>query len=473
MPDAIKPLKGRIVDELALHPGLKAAEIARALGCERREVNRCLGYELAGLVQQGSDYRWRLADGGSRQPTAPLAPTTEIARLCRYYLECISQDMDEGASVFARNQYGDPDYAALSAIPFSSNIDWWNSPGVGRLLGKVRADRGKLMLWLGYPVRLRQHRTPRWEGFFVEPVLMWPVTLPDTNGDAPSIDEHMPTVNARILRSLALGDSSHLAGEAARIADELGLGVPADEFPDIDDLVERVARIRPDWDWQETLDPHVCSDSPSIAELSTPGIYNRAVIIPGERSPYTQGLEAELKALGDITPDRLGNTSLGRWLSGDVPETDSTTENGHLIEVLPMNTEQRAAVRAALSAKHTVVTGPPGTGKSQVVTNLLVNAAEAMPKGGILKLHAHNAGKYVSLQVSDTGIGIPKSQQARIFDLFYSTKSSAGFGLWSARRHALTNGGELSVTSEEGKGTTFKLLLPIDDHEAVRKDAAT
>jgi len=92
-------------------------------------------------------------------------PTTEIARLCRYYLECISQDMDEGVSVFARNQYGDPDYAQLASVPIGLEADWWNSAGVGRLLGKVRAERGKLMLWLGYPVRLRQHRTARWEGW--------------------------------------------------------------------------------------------------------------------------------------------------------------------------------------------------------------------------------------------------------------------------------------------------------------------
>jgi very-short-patch-repair endonuclease len=376
MSAVVKPLKERILEALQQKPGLKAAELAQVLGSERREVNRCLSYELAGHVQQGSDYRWRLVQRGAAQAVAAPAPATEIARLCNYYLECISQDMDEGVSVFARSQYESPNYAPLNSVPISSNTDWWNSPGVGRLMGRVRADRGKLMLWLGYPVRLRQHRTARWEGFFVEPVLIWPVALPEGNGEAPTIDEHMPMVNARFLRSMAMGDGMQLAEEAARLSDELGLGVPADELPDVEELVERLVRIRPDWDWQEALDPSKCGDSPLLADVSAAGIYNRAVIVSGERSPFTQGLETELKALGKVSTEQLGVTALGRWLAGEVssPPAGAVAE-GPLIEVLPMNTEQRLAVRAALTSQHTVVTGPPGTGKSQVVTNMLVNSA--------------------------------------------------------------------------------------------------
>lgn len=377
MPEAANSVRQLILAELQRTPGLKAAELADALGRERREINRCLSYELAGLVQQGSDYRWRLVErDGAQQQTSASAPTTEISRLSRYYLECISQDMDEGVSIFARNQYGDPDYVQLGSVPMSSGIDWWNAPGVGRLLGRVRTDRGKTMLWLGYPVRLRQHRTARWEGFFVEPVLMWPVMMPNANGEAPSIDESMPTLNAKFLRSTAMGDGMQLAEEAARLSDELGLGVPAAELPDMDELIERLVRIRPDWDWQEKLDPAACGDSPSLADISAAGIYNRAVIVPGERSPYTQGLETELKALADISAEKLKETALGRWLEADVTaDASAAIESNPLIEVIPMNTEQRAAVQAALMSPHTVVTGPPGTGKSQVVTNLLVNAA--------------------------------------------------------------------------------------------------
>ena len=111
-----------------------------------------------------------------------------------------------------------------------------------------------------------------------------------------------------------------------------------------------------------------------MAQISTPGIYNRAVVIVGKRSPFTQGLESELKDLSTKSEAEISGTALGQWLSGDVTKMSSEGTDP-LLEVLPMNNEQRMAVHSALSSKLTVVTGPPGTGKSQVVTNLLINAA--------------------------------------------------------------------------------------------------
>lgn len=370
-------LRERVLAELRKSPGLKAGELANLLDVERREVNRCLSSELAGQVQQGPDYRWRLVEGVRRVESPPSAvPATEIAKLCKYYLECIGQDMDEGVSCFAQNRYGDPDYAELPSLPMVSGLsDWFNSPGVGRVLGKVRQDRAKLVAWLGYPVRLRRHRTPKWEGFFVEPVLLWRIELGDQGGESPRIADDAPLTNAKFLRSVAMGDGFQLAEEAARLTEELGLNAPLADLPDSEELVDRLARIRPDWDWKESLDPTDCAGSETLADVTVEGIYNRAIVIPGERSPFTQGLETELKALGNVSQSQLSGTALGRWLNGDIQVSDSAGEAEPLIEVLPMNSEQRAAVRAALSAQHTVVTGPPGTGKSQVVTNLLVNAA--------------------------------------------------------------------------------------------------
>ncbi len=370
-------LKDRVLAELQRKPGLKAAELAELLGADRRAVNQCLTYGLAGKVQQGADYRWRPVESARPGPAQPrAAAATEIGRLCRYYLECIGQDMDEGVSAFAHSRYGDPDYAELRALPMvSRGADWFNEPGVGRVLGKVRQDRAKLVAWLGYPVRLRRHRTPKWEGFFVEPVLLWRIEPGEHDGDPPRIDDDLVILNTKFLRSVAMGDGVQVAEESARLTEELGLNVAISELPDAQELVDRLARIRPDWDWRDDLDPEACQSGVPLADLTVEGLYNRAVILPGERSPYTQGLETELKALGEVSDVQLGNTALGRWLAGAIESGSLGSEDEPLIEVLPMNTEQRAAIRAALTAQHTVVTGPPGTGKSQVVTNLLVNAA--------------------------------------------------------------------------------------------------
>jgi very-short-patch-repair endonuclease len=376
MNDPAPALKDRVLTELRRKPGMKAAELAELLRAERHVVNRCLAYELVGQVQQGTDYRWRPI--GSARPVAasPVTATTEIGKLSRYYLECIGQDMDEGVSAFAANRYGDPDYAELAALPMATpGADWFNGPGVGRVLGKVRQDRAKLVAWLGYPVRLRRHRTARWEGFFVEPVLLWRIALPEQGGDAPTVEDDAPLLNAKFLRAVAMGDGQQLAEEAARLSDELGLNVPVAELPEAGELADRLALIRPDWDWREALDPTACAGGSPLSMLAEEGIYNRAIVLPGERSPFTQGLETELKALGEVADAKLHQTALGRWLAGDMGSYPEPAGDEPLIEVLPMNSEQRAAVRAAMYAPHTVVTGPPGTGKSQVVTNLLLNAA--------------------------------------------------------------------------------------------------
>jgi GAF domain-containing protein len=101
---------------------------------------------------------------------------------------------------------------------------------------------------------------------------------------------------------------------------------------------------------------------------------------------------------------------------------------------------------------------------NDILHNLVVNAVHALPFGGTITLRTHNEDRYyVALKVSDTGVGIPEHKLPKIFDLFFSTKGSSGFGLWSARRYALKNRGDLKVESQLGQGTTFILLLPRAD----------
>jgi signal transduction histidine kinase len=93
--------------------------------------------------------------------------------------------------------------------------------------------------------------------------------------------------------------------------------------------------------------------------------------------------------------------------------------------------------------------------------NLIMNAIQAMPKGGELTCSIYNRGPSVVFEVKDTGIGIPLERHTEIFKLFYSTKNSSGFGLWSAQRSALKNRGKLELQrSILGSGTTFVLFFP-------------
>jgi signal transduction histidine kinase len=99
----------------------------------------------------------------------------------------------------------------------------------------------------------------------------------------------------------------------------------------------------------------------------------------------------------------------------------------------------------------------------QVFMNLVMNALEAMPQGGELKIKAEAKDKEkVEVEISDTGAGIKPEDQRRIFDPFFTTKEGgAGMGLAVTYRVIKEHKGEIEVESEIGKGTTFKIWLSI------------
>jgi len=102
----------------------------------------------------------------------------------------------------------------------------------------------------------------------------------------------------------------------------------------------------------------------------------------------------------------------------------------------------------------------------QVFLNLILNAIDAMPEGGELKIFANikksDGRKFVSIDVIDTGIGIDDKDKDTIFDPFFTTKSTGlGLGLSIVYRIIQEHRGDISVDSEPGAGTCFKIKLPL------------
>jgi PAS domain S-box-containing protein len=110
---------------------------------------------------------------------------------------------------------------------------------------------------------------------------------------------------------------------------------------------------------------------------------------------------------------------------------------------------------------------PPIAGRAaelrEVLTNLLLNAVEAMPQGGQLTLRSWAEGIEVCVAVCDTGVGMTPEVQRRLFDPFFTTKGTRGTGLGLSVSQALIKGhhGTLTVRSEAGHGTTFVIRLPV------------
>jgi len=100
----------------------------------------------------------------------------------------------------------------------------------------------------------------------------------------------------------------------------------------------------------------------------------------------------------------------------------------------------------------------------QVMLNMFKNAKEAMPTGGTLLVRTGREDNKVLIHIQDTGIGIPEEVKHKIFDAFFTTKQKVkgvGLGLSVCYGIIRDHGGEIKVKSEEGKGTTFTISLPI------------
>jgi signal transduction histidine kinase len=98
----------------------------------------------------------------------------------------------------------------------------------------------------------------------------------------------------------------------------------------------------------------------------------------------------------------------------------------------------------------------------QAFLNLALNACQAMPNGGTLRIRCESArGRRVAVVFSDTGVGIAPSDLQRIFDLYFTTKEKgSGIGLSMVYRTVQMHDGEIEVQSMPGSGTTFRMLLP-------------
>ena len=289
----------------------------------------------------------------------PHVPDFEFAdpklrQLCKYYLNCLALENANSVSATKLVNEDDPQFVEINT-PFINGIV--DEQLVGFITNNTRQRKTALV---GYPVMVSDKK--------IIPLLLFQATA-----DYGVVDmSTTPFVNKAIV-DLFIKDSDEQMQELLFIEEQLGLNND-NVFVEIASAASSLQALRPNWLWKEDPNPDKIDPNVSVSLIEENGIYNRCVLMQADLSNYTMGLEMELNALSKISLNKYNNTALYQWLNGQVEYADmQSIQEEDLLEVLSLNTEQDEAIKHALHAPLTIVTGPPGTGKSQVVANLIVN----------------------------------------------------------------------------------------------------
>ncbi len=268
--------------------------------------------------------------------------------LVRYAREAVRRDVETKVSVHAKAAAAD--FVALGGPPWPVGAALAGLPGLMPLKAKAKAANGTMRI--GFPVVVRQHKA--WS--FLEPLLLFP--FPGPGGVLGDI-----RVNRLAVETLAgPGGADGLEEE---IRAKLGLDDPqGDDLPAVPaTLLDALRAYFPTWPWQVPPRP--------LGPTSVPGIWGSSAVFLDRSPDYTAGLVAELQDMAKLPEAAFQGSALSAWARRTLPPAGPDLD---VLEVVPLNAEQREAVCAGLSQPLTVISGPPGTGKSQVVTALVANA---------------------------------------------------------------------------------------------------
>jgi very-short-patch-repair endonuclease len=298
-----------------------------------------------------------------------------LKRLLSYYLECLKKDHSTEVSFFA-NETRQQNWISVSSGDELSSLAPEELPkrlAESKELGDFLAGRGSMArqsYYYGYPIfvnvgsaRGTGRRFTKVEPLFyrqLEPAKAGSLGL-WAWAEAPA------EINPAVLKALA-----PTAEEARELQEALGLGELETAALSLAELSARVTAELGSEIWREGNGIGPLFSGSQLGDASEGGLYHQAMLFTTEPNSYTQGLEKELRALLDA-PALCNGSALASLVGG--ARVGNPEDDAPFSYAVPLNTQQAAAVRSALGQPLTVITGPPGTGKSQVVAAIIVNAA--------------------------------------------------------------------------------------------------
>jgi signal transduction histidine kinase len=297
-----------------------------------------------------------------------------------------------------------------------------------------------------------------------------------------------PTIQSEIAIPLTLGDENYIIGVLNVESEELDAfsgyyQIILDSFADKVRILLAFAKLRSDV--TEDLETRQANDlliavgdqaTNMIHRLnSTAGALKYKLLdivemADGSMLPSAKELSNSLGELVDLADQAL-----------EIPEevTRFLSEGNKIVDVNQAITNALAKTKIPLGI--TVIENlqpdlpmPSLYSFDIVLRNLINNALDAMPFGGVLQIsaklisHSDLSSGYVQITIGDTGIGIASGVLPQIFNLSFTTKASKGrglgFGLWWVRKCILRSGGDIAVTSAAGEGSEFTIKIPVELH---------
>lgn len=368
-----------------------------------------IGAEILGLTgrqpAETSTLVWYDGELDHETPEPGASGWDKFRGICAYYRRCIQNERGSEASAF-NNTLGERFIFLRTAGKWypRPRFPWRISIPIGEHMApflKVLPGTGDQSLILGYPVHavyLEKQEEP--DIAFLQPVFVYRLDHRviagalklECQSPRPEINlkwlEHaFPKPETRANFMAACG----FLNQRAYWDDTPGPD-PEEASPHLANLVKALESFMPEC-MEDPLSMEAIQDYP-IQEPFNTGIYNRAVVMTANKVPYHVNLLKELAAIEHAPDEELDRTAL-RYLFLDNKDDrdDQGEDEDKRIEVCdytPINAEQRQAVSALLGDPLTVVTGPPGTGKSQVVTCSVFNA-RLRNRSVLFSSHNHKA----------------------------------------------------------------------------------
>lgn len=285
-----------------------------------------------------------------------MSASGNYSSLLSYYLACVEEEDRRSLQISATRNYGKyiiPPGPPGSLFRGTTHAEWSPDPEERAILQRYSLEVSKQRFLYGYPLVYDR------EGY-ISPLFFSEAEV-STEGPNSKVRIHLPHAGA-LQVNLHLFRGSHQSSlERMDLQDFL-------ESPDFGTIDARIAAAL----------AKLGSPARTIQDAATPkgqpGWKNEAILFRDAGSSFTAQLRRELLQLKERSP-KVDGTALAALLGTNA--ATSTPSRASLLEVVPLNQSQRAAVESALTRPLTVVTGPPGTGKSQVVVAILASLGAA------------------------------------------------------------------------------------------------